>query len=120
MPYGSSYLALTYVSTPSLITGDSLTGALSPYTTLFRSFYNITQGNLALSPNYTLAFTPGVQFEIKKLTVTVTPDRGQTKIYGSHALAPNYVSTLALITGDSFTGALARDPGTSVGFYNIT
>jgi hypothetical protein len=82
--------------------------------------YNITQGTLALSTNYTLTFTPGVQFEIKKLTVTVTPNSGQFKIYGSADPTLSYGFSPALIAGDSFSGALARDSGANVGLYNIT
>src|SRR5439155_1704129 len=83
-------------------------------------FYNITQGTLALSTNYTLVFTGGVQFEIKKLTVTVTPTAGQSKTYGATDPPLTYTFAPALITGDTFSGALARDAGADVGFYNIT
>src|SRR5207248_2361146 len=117
--YGSADPTLTYGSAPALITSDSFTGALARDAGTNVGLYNITQGRLALSANYTLAFTAGVKFEIKTLTVTVTPDAGQHKTYGSVDLALTYGSAPALITGDSFTGALSRDSGTSVGFYNI-
>src|SRR5207244_1734173 len=82
--------------------------------------YNITQGTLALSTNYTLVFTGGVQFEIKTLTVTVTPNAGQYKIYGAGDPTLTYGFTPALVGTDTFSGALARDAGTNVGLYNIT
>src|SRR5206468_1826074 len=82
--------------------------------------YNITQGTLALSTNYTLVFTAGVKFEIKTLTVTVTPTAGQYKIYGAVDPTLAYTFTPALITGDTFSGALARVAGTNVGLYDIT
>ena len=70
-----------------------------------------------MSSNYTLNFTSGVQFEIKKLTIVVTPIAGQNKTYGSADPTLAYSSAPALISGDSFTGELARDPGTNIGFY---
>src|SRR5439155_1672024 len=119
--YGDADPTLAYtLASGNLVNGDTFSGALSRASGESVGNYAITQGTLALSANYTLAFTPGVQFEIKKLTVTVTPDAGQHKTYGSSDPALTYGSTPALITGDSFTGALARDPGASVGFYNIT
>ena len=118
--YGGADPTLTYGFTPALITGDSFSGFLARDPGVNVGFYNITQGTLALSTNYTLTFTAGVQFEIKKLTVTVTPDSGQFKIYGSADPTLTYGFTPALITGDSFSGFLARDPGVNVGFYNIT
>jgi hypothetical protein len=82
--------------------------------------YNITVGTLALSTNYTLSFTSGVQFEIKKLTIVVTPTAGQNKTYGGTEPALTYGFAPALIGSDTFSGALARDPGENVGMYNIT
>ena len=118
--YGSADPTLAYSSAPALISGDSFTGELArdPGTNI--GFYNVTQGTLALSSNYTLNFTSGVQFEIKKLTIVVTPTAGQNKTYGSTDPTLTYDFAPALITGDSFSGELARDPGTNVGFYNIT
>src|SRR5438034_6934318 len=82
--------------------------------------YNITQGTLTLSTNYTLAFTAGVKFEIKTLTVTVTPTAGQYKIYGAGDPPLTYGFTPALVGTDTFSGGLARDAGVNVGLYNIT
>src|SRR5439155_3480576 len=82
--------------------------------------YDITQGTLALSTNYTLVFTSGVKFEIKTLTVTVTPTAGQFKIYGAGDPPLAYTFAPALVGTDTFSGALSRDSGTNVGLYNIT
>src|SRR3989442_7240648 len=73
-----------------------------------------------MSPNYHPAFIQGVKFEIKTMTFMETPNARRFKNVASSDIGLTYGSTPALITGDSFTGALARDPGTSVGFYNIT
>ena len=118
--YGSADPTLAYSSAPALISGDSFTGELARDPGTNVGFYNITRGTLALSSNYILNFTSGVQFEIKKLTIVVTPTAGQNKTYGSTDPTLTYDFAPALISGDSFTGELARDPGTNVGFYNIT
>src|SRR5439155_347206 len=59
-------------------------------------------------------------FEIKKLTVTVTPTAGQYKIYGAGDPTLTYGFTPALVGTDTFSGGLARDAGVNVGLYNIT
>ncbi len=118
--YGDANPTYTYGFTPALIGSDAFTGALSRDGGENVGNYNITQGDLALSSNYTLSFTTGVQFEIKKLTITVTPDAGQNKTYGDANPTYTYGFTPALIGSDAFTGALSRDGGENVGNYNIT
>src|SRR5207249_4357876 len=118
--HGAGDPTLTYTFAPALVGTDTFSGALSRDAGANVGLYNITQGTLALSTNYTLVFTGGVQFEIKKLTVTVTPTAGQYKIYGAGDPTLTYTFAPALITSDTFSGALARDAGTNVGLYNIT
>src|SRR5439155_1191801 len=118
--YGAVDPTLTYTFAPALITGDTFSGALARDSGVNVGLYNITQGTLALSTNYTLVFTTGVKFEIKTLTVTVTPTAGQFKIYGAVDPTLAYTFAPALSTGDTFSGALARDAGTNIGLYNIT
>src|SRR5439155_13430065 len=118
--YGAGDPTLTYGFTPALVGTDTFSGALARDAGTNVGVYNITQGSLVLNPNYALVFTGGVQFEIKKLTVTVTPTAGQYKIYGAGDPTLTYTFAPALITGDTFSGALARDAGTNVGLYNIT
>jgi len=118
--YGAGDPPRTYGFTPALVGTDTFSGALARDAGTNVGLYNITQGTLALSANYTLAFTTGVKFEIKTLTVTVTPTAGQYKIYGAGDPTLAYTFAPALITGDTFSGALARDAGANVGLYNIT
>src|SRR5439155_587298 len=99
--YGAGDPTLAYSFTPALITGDTFSGALARAAGANVGLYDITQGSLALSANYTLAFTSGVKFEIKTLTVTVAPTAGQYKIYGAVDPTLAYTVTPALITGDS-------------------
>ena len=50
--------------------------------------------------------------------ITVTAD-ALSKIYGEHDPALTYQVSPALIPGDTFNGALSRDPGENVGTYAI-
>src|SRR5207247_2034062 len=118
--YGAVDPTLVYTVTPALITGDSFFGTLARVAGPNVGLYDITQGSLVLSTNYTLVFTSGVKFEIKKLSVTVMPTAGQYKIYGAGDPTLAYTFAPTLIAGDSFSGALARDAGTNVAFYDIT
>src|SRR5207249_2295548 len=118
--YGAVDPTLTYTVAPALITGDTFSGALARDAGTNVAFYDITQGSLALSANYTLVFTTGVKFEIKKLSVTVTPTAGQYKIYGAGDPTLAYTVTPALITGDTSEDPRAREAGTNVAFYDNT
>ena len=118
--YGDVNPVYTYGFTPALAGGDAFSGALSRDAGEDAGLYNITQGTLALSSNYTLTFTTGVKFEIKPKEITVTPTSGLSKIYGDGNPVYTYGFTPALVGGDTFTGALSRDPGEDVGLYNIT
>ncbi len=57
-----------------------------------------------------------------KRAITVTADSGQHKTYGDPDPTPftYQVTSGELVGGDSFTGALARDPGEDAGTYAIT
>src|SRR5207253_7285087 len=117
---GADDPTLTYGFAPALITGDSFSGTLVRDAGANVGFYNITQGSLALSTFPSPTLFRSVKFEIKTLTVTVTPDAGQHKTYGAADPTLTYGSAPALIPGDSFSGMLVRDAGANVGFYNIT
>lgn len=52
-------------------------------------------------------------------SITITPNSGQSKVYGESDPALSYTSSPALETGDSFTGALERAAGENVGSYAI-
>ena len=125
--YGSADpLAFTYVSVPTgvLPNGEtvSFTGALTRVAGEDVGSYAIQQGTLANS-NYTISFVPAT-FTITPLSVTVTANAGQTKVYGStNPLAYTYTSNPSgvLSNGEtiSFTGALTRVTGEDVGSYEI-
>src|SRR6185436_10909627 len=84
--------------------------------------YLIGLGTLDAGSNYTtvLSTTP-VTFEITRKTVIVSPDSGQSKIYGAADPTLSYTFS-ALGNGDTssiFTGALDRASGENVGTYLI-
>ncbi len=116
--YGGADPALPYTFSPALVSGDSFTGGLVRAAGENAGTYAITQGSLALSSNYTLAFT-GASFTITRRTIAVTAS-AQTKVYGSADPALAYTFSPALVTGDSFTGGLVRAAGENAGTYAIT
>lgn len=67
--------------------------------------------------NYSYTFVNDLTGEITPLAITITPDAGQTKVYGNTDPAFTFTPNPALIGGDLFTGALARDAGDNVGTY---
>jgi hypothetical protein len=118
--YGDPDPTLTYDWSPELIGTDDFSGALGRETGEDVGIYEITQGTLALSSNYTLTFTDGIQFEITPLEITVTPDSDQSKFFGNTDPTLTYNYSPELIGSDDFSGELGRDPGEDVGFYDIT
>ncbi len=81
--------------------------------------YAITQGTLSAGDNYNLTYV-GNNLTITALPITVTADP-QIKAYGTPDPVLTYqVTSGALVSHDSFTGALSRVAGESVGTYLIT
>jgi len=118
--YGDPDPTLTYDWSPELIDDDDFSGELGRDPGEDVGIYEITQGTLALSSNYTLTFTDGIQFEITPLEITVTPDSDQSKFFGNADPTLTYTYSPELIDDDDFSGELGRDPGEDVGFYDIT
>jgi hypothetical protein len=109
----------TYETNVALISDDSFTGELARAAGENVGYYAIEQGTLALSPNYDLTFTLD-EFEIMAKPITVTVNANQTKVYGEVDPATfSYETDVAMISGDSFTGELARAAGENVGYYAI-
>ncbi|MFN7306246.1 MAG: MBG domain-containing protein, partial [Acetobacteraceae bacterium] len=138
--YGDANPTLTYTlsrttagATGSALVGsDALTGALqtSAGATSGVSSYAITQGTLAASSNYTLAFTSGQTMAVTRRLVTVTPNAGQSREYGD--TNPTLTYTLsrtttgasggALVGNDRETGAIdtLATQSSGVGNYDFT
>ncbi|MFD2567877.1 MBG domain-containing protein [Pseudotenacibaculum haliotis] len=118
--YGDSDPTFTYtITTGSLVSGDSFTGALTRAAGAAVGNYAINQGTLSAGTNYNLSFVSN-DFSITQKAITITADAGQTKVYGE--IDPTFayaVTSGSLVSGDSFTGALNRAAGEDVGDYAI-
>ena len=58
--------------------------------------------------------------EVARRSITITPDSGQSKIYGvQDAALTHTISVGSLASGDSLTGQLQREEGENVGTYRI-
>jgi gliding motility-associated-like protein len=82
--------------------------------------YDILIGTLSAGGNYSIVLQPET-FEITLKTLVITPDPGQSKVYGQPDPAFTFQSSgfegsddLSLITGQ-----LAREPGEDAGTYDI-
>jgi hypothetical protein len=117
--YGESDPAFTYqITSGSLVTGDSLAGALARASGEDVGPHEIQQGTLTAGTNYTLTYVPS-NLVITAKPITVTAD-AKTKVYGDSDPAFTYQITFgSLVTGDSFTGNLSRETGKSAGSLEI-
>ena len=111
---GTKLYAVTAGSLPSgftlasngIITGTSTQVANSNFTV------TVTDSNsCTLTNNYVL--------ELNQMPITVTATVSQTKVYGQSDPVLTYTVTPALLSGDSFTGALTRVSGENIGNYTI-
>ena len=116
--YGAADPVFAYTSTPALVGTDTFAGVLARAAGVGVGTYAINQGTLALSANYNLVFVPA-NFVITPLAVTVTPTAGLNKQLGAADPVLTYTVAPALVTGDAFTGALARAAGETLGTYAI-
>ncbi len=115
--FGNADPTLTYTLGEQV----AVAGALSRAAGTDVGNYAITMGTLAAtSSNYQLVMvSPAVTFAITPKPVTVTPDAGQSKVYGTNDPTLTF-SNNANLAANSFSGALARAAGTDVGNYAIT
>ncbi len=116
--YGKSDPTLTYTYSPELVSGDAFNGALARAAGENAGSYEIAQGMLALSSNYSLSYVSS-DLTISTLTITVTADK-QTKVYGESDPTLTYTYNPELVSGDAFNGALARSTGNDIGTFGIT
>jgi len=114
--YGASDPAFTY--TPSALPDVSITGALGRASGTDVGNYAFTLDTLSAGSNYSLTLAAGHTFAITPVAITITPDDGQSKVYGT--ADPVFTYTPSATPDVPFTGALGRDPGTDVGNYAFT
>ncbi|PTX99932.1 hypothetical protein DB346_19170 [Verrucomicrobia bacterium LW23] len=109
------------ITSGTLVAPGDLTGALERQAGINVGSYQILLGTLG-NPNYELTLDPSaVFFSITPRALTITPDSGQAKVYGN-ADPTSYTYSITsgtLVSGDTFTGSLARVAGQNVGLYNI-
>ncbi len=115
--YGQSDPVLAYTVTPSLLPGDSFTGALTRVAGENIGNYAINAGTLSAGPKYLMTFV-GKDFSITAKSIVVTA-AAKNKTYGDADPALTYTFAPSLVTGDSFSGSLTRSPGENVGTYSI-
>ncbi|WP_162875527.1 MBG domain-containing protein [Sphingomonas crusticola] len=122
--YGDANPALTYtIGGSGLVNGDTLSGLLATTASVVSNVgdYAITQGNLAASSNYSLAFI-GANLSVtpRAVIVAATP---LSRIYGDANPALTYtVGGSGLMNGDRLSGLLATNAGitSGIGDYAIT
>ncbi|CAH0336457.1 hypothetical protein FVB9288_02159 [Flavobacterium sp. CECT 9288] len=116
--YGESDPVLTYTVTPSLLSGDSFTGALTRVSGENIGTYAINQGSLSAGSKYLITYV-GTNLAITAKPITVTATASQTKVYGEIDPVIAYTVSPSLVSSDSFTGALTRVAGENTGTYGI-
>ena len=120
--YGAADPALTYSYAPSLISGDSFSGALSRASGENIGSYAINQGGLALSTNYTLAYN-GTNLVITPAALTVTANSASKNYGQTVTFAGTEFTTSGLQFSDSVTSATITSTGATnmaiVGTYPI-
>nr|WP_249139283.1 MBG domain-containing protein [Bradyrhizobium japonicum] len=118
--YGDADPTLAYgVTSGNLVSGDSLSGALTRASGENVGSYGITQGTLTAGSNYALTYS-GANLGITPRAITVTAN-AQSKTYGDADPTLTYgVTSGNFVSGDSLSGALTRASGENVGSYGIT
>ena len=123
--YGDAPFALTATgggsgSTVTYTSSDPLVATISGATvTIVGKGTTTITASQAGNANYNAATAVARDLTITARAVTVTAT-ARTKVYGDLDPALTYTFAPALVTGDSFSGSLARAPGTGVGSYAIT
>lgn len=126
----SAYTSAGYIDTDA---SDHLTGTVSfsspvsstssvgTYDVAYSSGLSMTRYGNNLGYRMVDNTSQTGEYTITRRAITVTPDNGQTKIYGDNDPTFTYqVTGLGLVNGDSLAGALSRITGENVGNYNIT
>ncbi|MCL2662837.1 MAG: hypothetical protein FWE83_05830, partial [Oscillospiraceae bacterium] len=87
-------------------------------------------GTVAGPNNFSVTFTPtntdfdtatsNVQINVTRRPITITPNTGQTKVFGTADPTFTYTPSESLLAGNSFSGALGRVANENVGTYAFT
>ncbi len=117
--YGNADPVFTYNFSPALPGDGSFSGELSRESGENAGTYAITLGTLTAGENYNLNLV-SADFSITPRKIAVTADFGQSKIYGEADPTFTYAVSPGLVSGDTFSGELSREPGENAGDYAIT
>ena len=83
--------------------------------------YAFTIGTLSASSNYTLTVAATPTFSITAKAILITPDAGQTKVFGQADPTPFTYTFAPLLEGtDAITGLMGRVAGEDVNTYAFT
>ena len=108
--YGAGDPALTYTYSPALVGSDSFSGSLSRVPGENAGSFAITQGTLALSSNYNIAYvSASLTINPKPLTITAD-DRAKTQGY-SITFAGTEFEAVGLVNSDSVTSVTLTSAG---------
>ncbi|OAZ02840.1 MBG domain-containing protein [Flavobacterium succinicans] len=121
--YGTIDPVFTYTVSPSLVSGDSFTGALTRVDGVNVGAYPITQGSLSAGSNYTILYN-GSNFTITKADQAITWNQtlglgcnGETSLVmtavASSGLAVNYTSSNPAIASVSNKSVLFQNYGSA-------
>jgi MBG domain (YGX type)/Bacterial Ig-like domain (group 3)/Quinohemoprotein amine dehydrogenase, alpha subunit domain III len=111
--YGDPDPALTYqITSGSLVSGDSFTGALTRAAGELAGTYDIQQGNLALSSNYNLAYV-GASLSITARPIIILPPAPILDDIGPESGHAGDTLDI-IIDGSDLTGATAVSFGSGV------
>ena len=107
------------VTSGSIAPGDFASGTLTREAGAGVGVYSIHKGSYTYGGNYNESYGPA-NLTITQLAVMITPVSGQTKVTGVADPVFVFLFSPALVSGDSFSGALSRQPGETVGNYSFT
>lgn len=119
--FGTADPVFTYTNNAGLAAAE-FTGNLGRDAGENKGTYAYTLGSLSAGANYTLSLStdePVASFSITAKSVIITPDAGQTKVYGSADPVFTF-SNDAGLNAAGFTGALGRVEGENTGTYTYT
>jgi outer membrane protein OmpA-like peptidoglycan-associated protein len=119
--YGDNDPVLTFTTVNGALVGnDTLTGSLTRAAGNTVGEYTINQGTVTNTnnTNYDITYTTA-KLTINPKPITVTAE-AKIKTYGDNDPALTFTTAVgALENNDTLAGALARDPGNTVGEYTI-
>ncbi len=116
--FGASEPVFTYSNNAGLVAAD-FSGQLGRVSGEAPGTYQYTIGTLSAGVNYQLQLGGTNVFTITKKSITITPNAGQSKIYGDADPAFTFTNNGGLVA-TNFSGALGRVSGNDAGTYAFT